>query len=183
MVGRLVQKQNIHIFGQHFRQRHLSPLSAGKVCHLCRIVQNSKLRQIALHLPVRIRISVQCISGNIRIRAKHRILQKIGSLFPILPDNLSFIRLLLSGNHLQKGGFSGTVNSDNPYFVSFLYPKRGIFKKKLIAKSFCNVFYIYDIHLFAAPVFFDFILSVSDHTTRYDKGFFHLRQCTEKDCC
>ena len=73
---------------------------------------------------------------------KYRMLRKKGDAETVLADHLSFVRFFYSGQDLQKCSLSGSIDPDDPNFVSLLDPERYIIENGFIAIDFTDMFYI-----------------------------------------
>ena len=156
VVGRLVKKKDIRLGNKRTRKSHPFFLTTRKrpdngfmICD-AKAVQNTF--SLIICIPFLLLLPRAHIGQHGCPFRKLLILPQIIHFQAVLLNNLPLIRLFEAGNNFKQCCFSCPVNSNNPNFISIMYPIRYIIKYNLISKYLTYMLYIQNIHQTQHPL-------------------------------
>ena len=139
MVGGLVQHQHVGRVDQCSRQRHTFALAARKGAHLLIIIGDAQLVEHGFGLKFIERPEVgrkveKHLLQHSSFILHGRILRQVADLYVGIAGHRALVGGKLAHQHLQEGGFSRSVNTDDAGFVSVVQIKIHVLQQPAVAK-------------------------------------------------
>ena len=139
MVGGLVQHQHVGRVDKGCRQRHSLALTARKGAHLLFIIGDAQLVEhglgfIFIERPEVGREVEKHLLQHGGLVLHGRILRQVADLHVGVAGHRSLVGGKLAHQHLQKGGFSRAVDTDNAGFVTVVQIKVHVLQQPAVAK-------------------------------------------------